>query len=376
MEAADVSALVAYAGTHEAELIWTLLNGFDIANDIRVIPQLKSKHNLPKLTVGDGARPYSSTTEFKTGDLQYTDRTLEVRVGKRELLIDIEDYRGSYLEEFLPNGALGAKGQQNQNNIPFAAWTFDKVSKKIAQEINDKTAYNGFLKSAAVAFDAGDAYAVGDYVTFTVSGITEWFKCVTITTAGQTPLTHAAKWQNVTAEAIAPGIKYHLDAAITAGDIVETSTGVVNSASTALEAFKKLYRSAPVAFKNNGIVIHAPYTDYEYLLDGIEDKLSKYTREDVTPNDTTGGLYLPGTNRKCIVKPASWLGTSRRMIAEPWMMQSNKIKGSNLVMGMDMMGDMNTIATKANLWGVEVGYKIVIGFQICDTDALWVGNQA
>lgn len=85
-------------------------------------------------------------------------------------------------------------------------------------------------------------------------------------------------------------------------------------------------------------------------------------------------IPLPETMGKGWVKPATWLGTSRRLIAEP--MAAGTQKGANIYMGTDLLSDANEIKTKENLWSLEAGIKMVLGFQIADLEAIWVGNQA
>jgi hypothetical protein len=372
----NVTAIAQYAAKHSKALIITLITSMAIANDIAVYGDVKDEFNLPRLTISDGARPYSSTTEFGDGtvsDLVYDERILEVKKGKRETQIDVEEYRTTYLRDMLPMGS--GSDTINQAHIPFAQYTMEAFVKKLASELNNKTAYFGFDKTDAVAFDNGDAYAVNDYVTFTVKGRTEWFKCVTITTAGQTPLTHPAKWTNVTANAITKGLKYHIDEALTAGDITAVTTGAISSGSTAKTAFLKLYRSAPDAYKEVPMVIHCSYTDYEWYLDGIED-VTKYTRDDASKTLTAKGYFpLINSNGMCWIKPCSWLSGSRRLIMEELDMAT--MRGKNLAMGTDSLSDLNKIAVeKHSLWLLDVGISFLLGFQISDVNALWVGDQA
>src|SRR5688572_26830015 len=85
--AVDVSAITAYSDEHKRDLITTLVNGLDIANDILLIPNVKNKIALTKVSIGNGFRPYSSTTEYKAGQVVFSDRYLETKTGKRELFI-------------------------------------------------------------------------------------------------------------------------------------------------------------------------------------------------------------------------------------------------------------------------------------------------
>lgn len=361
----DVDAITAYADEHKRDLISTLVNGLDIANDITVIPNVKNKIQLTKVSVGNGFRPHSSTHEPKPGHIVFSDRELATLTGKLDLLIDSKAFKSKHLAW---RTSPGNRASKTFNDMEFAPYVWDQVIKGLAREMNDETAYFGFDKADAVAYDAGDPYAVGDYVTFTVGALTEYFLCIATASAGDTPATDPDKWLNVTARAVVPGLKYHIDAAITGG-FAETTTGVINSGATARTAFKKLFRDMPVPYKNHGVIIHASYTDVEYLQDGQED-VWKYTTPDMV---SLGLIPLIGTNSKCFVKPATWLGTSRRLIAEPLLPGSGI--GMNLVMGTDLLSDANDINTVPDVHTIKTGITVDLGFQIQDLNALRLGDQ-
>jgi hypothetical protein len=371
----DVSALVAYAGKNQRGLINTLVNGMDIASDIVVMPGIKNKLRIGKLDVSTGTRPFSSIEEFASlSDLNYTDRFLDVFPGKREIQIDVEEYTQTYLSEFLSIGS-GA-GQTKVSQVPFAAWTWRRVVESIGAELNDMTAYFGFDRSTAVAFAGGATYAAGDYITFTQAGQVRWFKCLATTSAAESPDTTAAKWQNVTAAAITPGIQHYLDAEIAGSNITPVSLGAISSGATALAAFKALYRSMPVVYKNRGIVINASYTDVEFLVDGIEDA-AKYVIYNKSGSETIAGVMLPGTFGKCYVKPATWLGSSRRLIAGPSVRIAGELRNSGLLLGTDVLSDQAQINIKEpDLWNLKAGVKFRMGLQIANVDEIRVGDQA
>jgi len=369
--AADVSAITAYADEHKRPLIATLVNGLDIAKDITVIPNVKNKIALTKLSVGDGFRPYSATTEFKSGQLAYSDRYLETKTGKRELLIDVRDFKSKHLAWRTSPGNRASKTFQD---MEFAPFTWMKVIEGLQREINDETAYFGFDSSATPTFSEAATYANGLYVKYTVNGVVEYFQNVSgsTTTAGEDPIDTPAKWRNVTARAVVPGLKSYIDAAITGGFGV-TSTGAISSGSTAVAAFKEIFRDMPVAYQKYGVIVHCSFTDAQFLMDGMEDTY-KYTTADVSAAIGMGMIPIPGTLGKGYAKPATWLGSSRRLIAEP--LAPGTAMGMNLVMGTDLLSDANDIKHKENLWNTETGILVDLGFQIQDLNALRLGDQA
>lgn len=372
---ADVSAITSFAANNQKELIATLVNGLDIASDVMVQPGVKNKIPMPKLKVGNGFRPYSGSQEFKVKGLTYTDRFLEVKVGKRELQIDPEDYMGTYLAWVNSPGSSAAK-----KDIPFAQFMWEQVILNMQREMNDETSYFGFDSSATADWAGGSTYAAAtkDKVKFASAtnnpnGVKDYWMCIVNTSAGESPDTHPAKWQNVTARAVAPGLESYILAGIAGSTISPVATGAITgTAGVALTAFKKLYRAYSAPYKSHGIIISCSYTDYEFLLDDLGEKY-KALKDDASAN---GYLVLPETNKRCVVKPATWLGSSRRLIAGPYM-PGDPGRHMNLFMGTDLLSDASSISVKdTELWKLNAGLKVRIGFQIQDIEAIKVGDQA
>lgn len=358
VSAVDVSSLAAYPGEYEDQLFSTLINSLDVAKDITVIPNVKNKLNLTKLKVKKGARPYSGTHEPGVGDLNYTPRVLNVEVGKRDLLIDPEDYRATFMAQKVGPGSGASK-----KDIPFAEYVWNEVMKSLAAEINDEVAYHGLKRSALTitAYSGAATYAVGDYISYGTSPV-KWYRCVSATTAGQSPDTHAAKWLDVTARIITEGFGSIIASEITATNLTATATGAITDGATAKAAFKKLFRAHSDAYKAAGLITYCSYTDYEFLLDGLTET-TKYTRDDASE----GKLYLPETGKKNLIQPVTWLNGSRRLICTP---------AENLLMGTDLLSDLNDINVVPDVYTLKVGIKFVMGFQIRDLEAIKIGDQA
>lgn len=350
----DISALSAYAGTNEKKLFSTLVNAMDFANDITVYKNVKTKVRMTKLRAGNGARPYSDTFEPTGNDLVYTNRYLEVQAGKRDLQVFPSKYRETFMSEMLTPG-------NDVKEIPFAQYVMEQIMKENAAEINDEMVYFGFDKTTAVVFDAGATYTANtDYVTFSNGTTTDYYLCVSNTTAGQTPLTHAAKWQNVNARAIAVGFKKRIADAVTASEVSVETTGSIG-ASTALAQFRAVYRKLSAPYRKAGVNIYCSLDNADLLQDDIEDKIGKYTEKE------SGLLYLPGTNQKCKIIPATWMGTSGRLIATP---------KENLLFGTDLLSDLNKIRTDEHLRHLDLGMDFLAGTQIRDFGAMVVNDQA
>jgi len=353
----DITALAAYAGLYEKQLFSTLVNELDAVTDLTLIQDVKNKLNMTKLRAGNGARPYSVGTTARAGDLAYTGRVLEVTQGKRDLEVEPLKYRSTWMSEVMRPGV-------NPDDMPFAAYVWAQVMKELAAEINDKTVYFGFDKATAAAYAGGTAYAVGDYMIYTAAdGFDDYWKCISATTAGQTPVTHPAKWLQVNAEAISVGFGVRLAAAITAGlPIAPVATGALTN-TTAYDQFTSVWRALPIAYRKAGATIFAGWNSTDLLADDFETRVTKYTETD----PATGKVYLSKTNRKCQIIPATWMGSSGRLICTP---------KENMLIGTDRISDLNKINTFQKLRTMEAGIDFVIGTQIRDLSALVVNNVA
>lgn len=352
----DISALAAYAGKYEQQLYAKMINGTDFARQLRVLPNVKNSVNMTNLRVQDGIRPYSDIVTASGNDLAYEPRKLTVGDGKRELLISPQKYRQTFMSESMRPGF-------NPMEIPFAAFTWGEVMKSVGAELNDKTIWHGFDKSTATAYSGSATYTAGDYITVTTGDKVDFYKCLSNTTAGESPSTAAAKWQLVNAEAVCKGLGTIIAEEIAASNLTAEAIGAITStAGDALTSFRQLFRSQSDANKMRGVTIFCSFTDYELLLDDVEKEVSKYTRDDVS-----AGFVLPGTGNRCRVEPATWITNSRRMICTP---------PENIVVGTDLLSDMQRIRTKENLWTLEAGIAFSLGVQIRDLQEIRINDQA
>lgn len=368
LSSVDASAITQYATANMKPLISTLVNSMDISKDISVMTNVKNKADLPKLTVGKGLKPYTGTFASENNVLAYTNRQLVLGIGQRDLQIDPEDYRSTFLVQY---SAPGSNAVNKEGQIPFRQYLNEQIMLKLGAEINDYTAYFGFDNSTATAYAGGSTYAANAYITYTQNGVLKYFKNISgsTTTAGQSPDTHPAKWDDVSAAAVVPGISSYLSAVTGANAVV---TGAISSGSTGLTAATTLYKAISPAYRNTQMVLHVSFTDFDFIVQGVLDAYGKYTMADM---DSLNGFYLPLTGKKCFVKPASWLGTSRRMILEP-ANAGDGFRGLNLHMGTDLLTDMNQIEVIRQHYKLDYAIKLGLGFQIADVNAVWINDQA
>lgn len=340
-----------------------------------VHPGVKNKIPMPKLKIGPGFRPYSGTEQFKANSAKYTDRHLEVKVGKREIEVDPEDYRGTYLAWATSPGSPATKKE-----IPFAQFFWEQVIRELQREINDETAYFGFDTTGILDWADDETYSPGDIVLFASSSnnpksVKDYYMAVSATNAAESPDSHAAKWRYVTARAVTPGIQSYILAGITASEIAPVTTGAItDTEGEAIAAFNELFRAFSPAYRQNGIIISASQTDMDLLIDDLLNKYSKYTRDTL---NNAPYIVLPNSNGKCIVKLATWLGSSRRLVAGPHV-PTDPGRHLNLWMGTDQQSDVNSLRvnTESNLWTIKAGIKAALGFNYQDPEAIKVGDQS
>lgn len=357
-----ILALHAYAGKYAKELMSKFYKELKLeAEGIKVIPGVKNKITMPRLAVGRGLKPYTGIFASMNNQLKYSDRELGVERVQRDLSIDPEKYRTTYLSEN-QTGSAGSNADK-ESQIPFAKFTFEKVMEENAEEVVDML-YWGVGKEAFLAFDAGTAYAAGDLVKFnaTVNGTaeTQYFKCIVDTNAGESPATHEAKWDWAGNLAIAKGYNVKIQEAITDEGFNQIAdTGAINK-DDAYDQFLEVFRILPERLRKKGVTMYCSANSKDDLLDAIENKVTKnYELID-------GILYLPKTDQKCKIQTVEWLGGSDRLLCT---------MPGNFVLGTDQLSDMNKLTSIPKHYDLEYSLSFLIGLQIADLDVLAMNGQ-
>lgn len=300
-----ISALAAYGGKYEKKLFSTLRNNIDLISDTQVIPGIKNKLNLTKLTVGAGVRAYREQFDAADGDLTYTPRVISVELLKRDIQINPLKYRETWMSELMKPGV-------NPQDLPFAQYVYEQVVKQIGSEINDGSylAVKGAGTSVGTSFD---------------------------------------------------GLGTIIANEITGNGIVPVATGAI-SASNAVAAFEMMMRSMPVAYRNNGFDIFCSFGNWDNYQSDYRDKYGKY----IEPN-SDGYFFIDSTKRKVKITPATWMGSSNRLIASP---------KENIITGVDAVGDFDKIHVETEFELLKLRLLFAIGSQIRDLGALKVNDQA
>lgn len=353
--ASDFAAITKYAGQFDRQLVSQMLNGLDFLDQVRVMRKA-SAHGvlLPKMTVSKGIRPLNLNVEDPKGkNRSFSGRKLYIYGGMKIITIVPEEARQTFMDEQL---------DPNAKELPFAKWVWEKEMEKISQEINDNI-YLGKYKGDSADWDAAAAYTGGtDYVNFGEV----IYKCVTTTTAGQSPTTHPAKWEDVDDAVISEGWGSIIATEITAGNIAGANlitTGAITTAN-ALTKTELMYNGMTSAHRKLGGSFRMGPDLYAAY---IEHERTTYPSA-ANPNFGDGKKYIYGSSKKWEIEECSWMGDSGRVIVT----QKN-----NLAFGTNLESDMNKIGkTVDTLHGTKSIVKWQQGCEISDLETLYVNDQA
>lgn len=366
MNQQDFNSLSSYAFNFEKQLMGKLYAELNVTADgIRVMQNLKVPTKLPRLAVGKGLKPYTGNFAPMDNQFKYSDREIAVERAQRDIALDPEQYRQTYLT--LADATAANAGSSNANKqaqIPFAQFTWQEYMKENAQEVLQMF-YHGVGKAAFANYNSGSTYAVGAKIAYsaTVNGITEtqYYVCVTATSAGENPVSHPAKWSWAGNLAITKGIGSRLAYAISnEGFNQVAATGALTTAD-AYDQFTEVFRLQNEIVKRSGVLMYCSQNSYETLLDSIEQNSTKNYEL------INGIAFLPKTDQKAIIKPVNWLAGSNRILCTP---------ANNLILGTDKTSDMNQLTVIPTHYKLETSLSFAIGTQIADLDVLTVNDQA
>jgi hypothetical protein len=261
MATPDTSALGAYAGKYEKQLFATLRQALTIFNDMTLVPGIKNRLKLTKLTVKKGVRGYREDFDSADDDLSYSGRDLDVELLKRDIKINPLKYRSTWMSEVMQPGV-------NPSDIPFAQFTNEQIMAAIAEEINNDSylAVKGDMSSLAKSFDG-----LGTLIA-----------------------------KAITAETAAPGT-----------GLVPVATGAISN-TNAVAKFEIMTKAMPVQFRQAGFEHRVSMDLSDKYNEDYRERYKKY----VAMNED-GSFFIDNTAKKVKIVPCSWMGSSQRIISTP-----------------------------------------------------------
>jgi hypothetical protein len=349
---ADVEAIAKWAGKYDRTMIMQMLNGLDVFKDLTVDRDV-SRHGklLPKFTVEAGLRPLDTNVEEN-------DRKERTLGGRKLFVYDCmklfkvipEELRESFLADQLQPGA---------KREPFASWFWSREMEKLASEINDNF-YNSEYHADAPEFSAAATYTAGQHVKFTDDN---FYKCVTNTTAGESPASAAAKWELSNGVILFDGPGKIIADEITGANLAPIATGAITEAD-AFDQMREVYNSMAIAHKNRRGTIHVSHDVYEKYLTA---ELTKFGNSVASATMGNGRKYVYGTNNRWELKPCSWIPGQRIIV---------NLENRNLVAGTTITGTSARIGKVVEtVHGYKTSAKFLLGFQIRDLECLYVNDQ-
>jgi hypothetical protein len=355
---ANIDQIQGYLAKNSKALIGRTLNGLSFFQDQTLgrMFDLRNEVILPKYQGAKGARQLNTDIKDPKSKGAWSKRTIVPRYGMKILRFVPNDYLGTYFSEF-----VGV----NDKKVPFEAFVMDQEMKTLAAEINDNIYYSKYL--TADAYDVAKAdYVIGNHVVFGDNSIV--YKAIATPGTAESPLTHAAKWEDADASVMMDGPGTIVAEEIAATNLIPFAGGTFDQ-TDGYDYILEQWGIIPEARKNSdmGMVAYASFGAAQDIATQSNTKFGSGTH--IANNDIEEGVpfYLKGTNKRLLVIPSLWMGTSRRIIIT---------KRKVLHFGTDLISDMNSIGKVIeDIHGYSTVSKWVLNSQFSDLEVVYVNNQ-
>ncbi len=350
--ATDISLIKGYIEKQDTTLINQMLNGLDFVKDLTVLRNVRQPLALNKMTVDKGNRRLNTDIETAKGGRKWSKRVLTPQGGMKIIKMIPEEVREAFMAEML---------DPNAKELPFAQWVWEQEFAKIAADLNDNF-YLGENPGDIDDFDAADTYAVGDYVYFNEIV----YKCTAITTAGQSPATHPAKWVDADDAVLLDGPGTIIAKEITASNLVVAGTGSFDH-TTAYDAVLEMWDNVDETHKNKGMTLDLSFGAAQDLAININKEFGSGVGISNMDIEEGKSFIVKGTGGRLRAIPRTWMKASRRLIIT---------HAGNLVVGMNQVGDVNKVGKVVEtLHGYKAIVKWMLGAQFRDLENLYVNDQ-
>lgn len=360
MPVSNVAAIQNYAGAYTPKILKTLYQNLSIVGTpgVRVINNLTVDKQLWGYKAADGLQPNNPNIE----DTDLTDgslllRSISPRKAMKILKINSEEFADTFLYE-------GQKDLTREHPPLFAEEYWSNQMKKVAEEV-ETNAYLMKDKSVAVAYNAGSTYAVGDVIIF--GTLQQYYLCTTITSAGQSPTTHPAKWQWASNKYLCDGWGTVLAAEITASNLTPVVTGAITTSNALDKIDGLMWAAVPELLRQKKVKFYMSWNVYDKRLAHLrakKDAGAAYTETELESYNK----YIIDSSRRAEIIPCNWMGASQRVIVT---IDSNLVMGTNSLDSMGVWG--NRVDT---LHGYKTIMKFTLAFQFDDLRYLIVNDQA
>lgn len=352
--ATSVEALQGWITKYDKTLIYQMLNGLDFVKDLDIIRNLREPRALPKMTVDEGVRRLNLDIEQAKGGRSWTERIITPQLGMKIIKMIPEELRDSFMSEKL---------DPNAKELVFAQWVWAREFEKIASELNDNFYLN--TRPTVVDFDAAATYAVGAHVLYK-EVIYKQVSAGT-TTAGESPETAAAKWEDVDNKVLFEGPDAIIKNAIDNEGLLTVGTGTFDE-TDAYEYFKEMWGAVTEAHKNKGMVAHVSYDVQQDLAENINTLFGSGKGIGGVDIEEGNSFIMKNTGGRLKIVPHTWMGSSRRVIIT---------HPGNAVLGLNAASDSQKVGKVVEtLHGYRAIVKFILAFQFRDLENLYVNDQA
>lgn len=349
----DISALQGYITKYDKKLINEMLNGLDFVKDLDIIRNLREPRALPKMTVDEGVRRLNLAIKTAKGGRTWTERIITPELGMKIIEMIPEELRESFMSEML---------DPNAKKVPYHEWVWAQEFAKIASELNDNFYYN--TRPTVVAFDPAATYAVGAHVLY--KEIIYKQVSAGTTTAGESPETASAKWQDVDNKVLINGPDAVIKKAIADEGLLAVGTGTFDD-TDAYDYFKDMWGAVTNAHKNRGMVAHVSYDVQQDLAENINTKFGSGKGIGGVDIEEGKSFIMKNTGGRLKIVPHTWMGASRRVIIT---------HPGNAVLGLNAASDSQKVGKVVeNIHGFEAIVKFILAFQFRDLANLYVNDQ-
>jgi len=200
----------------------------------------------------------------------------------------------------------------NPTDLPFEQVTWKAVMDDFATKINDNTVWNGRLGVAK------------------------------------------------TASSLATGFGNIIKDEITAGFITPVVTGSMMT--DTVEKVEATYKSLPSKYRRMKMVVYCSYNVFDAY---CEDYAARFDKQPIY--NQFQQVIIRHSEGNAVLKPVTWMAGSERIVITPQ---------TNMLVGTDLLSDGQNILTNPQLYSLEAGILMAIGFQIEDLEPLAVNDHA
>jgi hypothetical protein len=348
---ADITAIANYGGKFQHKLTGDLYLSSDISKTMTTSGGLMAPETMTKLKLSEGMRKLNTNITSAKGRRTYVPRTITPRHGMKIWTVIPDQLLETWMAEMQQVGAVKES---------FAAWIWRKEYEKLGEEYLLNFMFNKYVEP--VVYDASATYAVDDNIQFD----DVIYKCISITTPGQNPDTHPAKWVDNDGSSILDGPATIIANEITAAKLAPVILGSLDGSNT-VSGFQDLFGQQPSALKKSGkLIINCSWDDYTNYQDDYNNRFGTGKGIGGADLDGNGLITLKGSGGKCKIQPCDWIGDSRRLIITPKANMSHRYSKSV---------EKASIKTIQTLHGYDTIAKWSTGFQFNDLDLLGVNDQ-